>query len=151
MKQNRHLQIVQIITESEIETQEELIAKLRERGCPVTQATVSRDIRELRLIKVASRSGRYCYATPTEQPRRTTGIYQNMLQDAMTSIDAAGNMVVIKTYPGMANSVAVAIEAMHLPEIVGTLAGDDTVFLVMRTEEAASRFDKRIQAEMTQS
>ncbi len=148
MKHNRHLQIVQIITESEIETQEELIAHLRERGYPVTQATVSRDIRELHLIKVAAPSGRYCYACPSEQPRRTVGIYQNILQDAVTAIDAAGNMVVIKTYPGMANSVAVALEAMHLPEMVGTLAGDDTIFLVMRTAQAASSFDTEIEAQL---
>ncbi len=146
MKRNRHLQIIQIIAENEVETQEELIAHLQSRGFCVTQATVSRDIRELRLVKTVSLSGRHCYAAPTEQPRRAVGIYQNMLQDAVLSIDSAGNMVVIKTYPGMANSVAVALEAIHLPQMVGTLAGDDTIFVVMRTQADAASFGSQIES-----
>ncbi len=139
MKRVRHQKIIDIITNHQVQTQEELISRLRDNGCEVTQATISRDIRELHLSKV-SQNGVYHYAMPKKDKNYSPEKYNNMLQEALISVEAAQNMVVFKTYPGMANAAAAALDAAKHNEMVGTLAGDDTIFVVMRTSEDAKEF-----------
>ena len=139
MKQQRQLQIKQIISAHVIETQDELIAHLQACGFSVTQATVSRDIRELRLVKVAE-NGCYRYALPQREESHEEGKYQSILRQSVVGMEPAGNLVVVKTYPGMANAAAAALDAWKLPDMVGSLAGDDTIFIAMRTVIAANEF-----------
>lgn len=120
-----------LIRQNDIQTQEEMILRLEESGYPVTQATVSRDIRELNLVKGISPRGVYRYTLPAKK-EQSNAKFGSMLTDSVISVDHAGNMVVIKTYPGMASAVATCVDSMNLPEIVGSLAGDDAVFLVIR-------------------
>lgn len=141
MKLKRHLKITELIQQYEIETQEELADKLKSAGFNVTQATVSRDIKELRLVKVLSENGRYKYA-PGYYERGSSDLmkYRNILVQAVSKIDYTGNLIVIKCYTGMAQGAAVAIDSFEKPEIVGSIAGDDTILLVMRQEDAAIAF-----------
>jgi len=132
MKYSRHAKIVEIIDHNEIETQEELASRLIVEGFKVTQATVSRDIKELRLIKVLTKSGRYKYASIHQQDAGITDRFIKIFKDSLINIDFAGNMVVIKTLPGAAQAAAAALDALDLKEIVGSLAGDDTIFIVVR-------------------
>ena len=138
MKMKRHSAIIEIINAHNIETQEELTKMLREAGFNVTQSTVSRDIRELSLMKVpvAGQTGRQKYAllAPTEQkPDKLVRVFQ----DAVLSINNAQNIIVIKTMAGMAMAVAASLDAMNFADIIGTIAGDDTIFCVTRTQELA--------------
>ena len=139
MKLRRHRKILDLISESEIETQEELALKLHEAGFAATQATVSRDIRELNLRKEVNGRGRSVYVParePSEESSRSAaGRYARVLQDAFVSMDAAQNILVIKTVSGMAMAVAAALDAIHIHEIVGCIAGDDTVMCAIRTVE----------------
>ncbi|MDO4175548.1 MAG: arginine repressor, partial [Eubacteriales bacterium] len=106
-----------------------------------TQATVSRDIKELRLIKILSPSGRYRYATSTQEAESSlTGRLNNIFRECVTSVDVAQNIVVIKTFPALGSAAAVAIDAMRLPHAVGSISGDDTVFIAMRDNESALEF-----------
>ena len=141
MKTVRQVTILDIIEKNEIETQEELADALRMRGIQVTQATVSRDIKELRLIKVMTTDGSYRYAVSTAdvEASRLTRI-RKIFRESVTSIAVAQNMVVIKTLPGLANAAASALDAMNMSVIVGTIAGDDTVFVVMRDTNSAAAF-----------
>ncbi len=141
MKQERQLQIKQIIAQKAIETQDELIEELTRCGFFVTQATVSRDIRELKLIKIAEH-GTYRYALPPQEGQPKEGKYQSILGQAVIGMEPAGNLVIIKTYPGMANAAAAALDARKIPQMVGSLAGDDTIFVAMRTDHAAIQFCK---------
>ncbi len=141
MKQERQLQIKQIIAQKAIETQDELIAELTRCGYFVTQATVSRDIRELKLVKIAE-NGTYRYAMPPQEGQHSESKYQSILGQAVISMEQAGNLVVVKTYPGMANAAAAALDARKIPQMVGSLAGDDTIFIAMRTDSAAIQFCK---------
>jgi len=109
----------------------------------VTQATVSRDIRELNLIKGISARGVYCYAVP-QKKENTAHPFGNVMSDSVVSVDAAGNMAVIKTYPGLAGAVAGYIDSQNLPEILGTIAGDDAVFIVVRDASRAGHFCEKI-------
>ncbi len=141
MKFQRQAKILEIIEHNEIETQEELSTRLRELGYDTTQATVSRDIKDLRLIKILSPSGKYRYATSTQEAENSFSTrLQNIFRECVTSVDAAQNMVVIKTLPALASAAAMAIDAMRLPKVVGTLSGDDTVFILMRDNESAEDF-----------
>jgi len=134
MKYKRHNRILEIIEENDIETQDALIEKLRESGYEVTQATVSRDIRELKLIKVMTSDNRLKYAAiPKEDPRNAVK-YNNILLETVHSIDCAQNIAVLKTHSGMAQAAAAAIDAMKYDKIVGSIAGDDTIFVVFRTD-----------------
>ncbi|MCK8058878.1 MULTISPECIES: arginine repressor [unclassified Fusibacter] len=135
MKYARHSKIVELIDHYEIETQEELAGKLNQEGFKVTQATVSRDIKELRLIKVLTKTGRYKYASIQQQDAGITDRFIKIFKDSLINIDSAGNMIVIKTLPGAAQAAAAALDALDQKEIVGTLAGDDTIFLVVRHVE----------------
>ena len=133
MKVERHSKIVELIGKYEIETQEELAERLNEAGFNVTQATVSRDIRELKLTKMQSESGRQRYMV-LESPRGTSAIkYIRILKDGYMSMDMAQNILVIKTVSGMAMAVAAALDEIHFHEIVGCIAGDDTVMCAVRS------------------
>ncbi|MDO5785502.1 MAG: arginine repressor [Eubacteriales bacterium] len=141
MKFQRQAKILELIEHNEIETQEELSTRLRDLGYDTTQATVSRDIKELRLIKILSPSGKYRYATSTQEAENSfVGRLQNIFRECVTSVDAAQNIVVIKTLPALASAAAVAIDAMRVPKVVGSISGDDTVFIVMRDNESALDF-----------
>ncbi|MBE7010611.1 MAG: arginine repressor [Ruminococcaceae bacterium] len=143
MKQKRHAAILNLISQNEIETQEELAALLKEEGFQVTQATVSRDIKELKLTKSPGESGVYKYVQPQMQGEDQPSQLM-ILSRAVKKVDYAQNMVVIKTHSGMAQAAAAVLDALTLSEIVGTLAGDDTIFCVTRKEEAAMQLVSRI-------
>ena len=129
----------------EIETQEDLTAHLRALGYNTTQATISRDIKELRLIKtLSSETGKYKYTSSNAGAADSfTTRLRNIFRECVTDIDAAQNMVVIKTLPGLGQAAAMAIDAMRAPDVVGTLGGDDTVFAVMRDNDSAQKFCKQ--------
>jgi len=137
MKYKRHAKIIELIENNIIETQEELAEKLRESGFDVTQATVSRDIKELRLIKVLAENGSYKYATIQSPDSNVSSKLRTVFAEAVTKIDYASNIMVIKTLSGMAQAAAAAIDSMNLPEVVGSIAGDDTIMVVLRSEEKA--------------
>lgn len=132
MKGQRHIKIREIITHREIETQDELVEALRDAGFQVTQATVSRDIKELLLIKVPMDDGRYKYSLPTDQRYNPTQKLRRVLVDNFVHIDYSGNLVVMKCLPGTANSVAALIDSIEWPEIMGTISGDDTILIICR-------------------
>lgn len=145
MKKKRQAKILELIKSYDIETQEELQKKLNECGFDVTQATVSRDIKELRLVKELSIHGKYCYSIGKAHHHekfmnRANGIFT----DSIISVDYAINIVVVKCYAGMANAACAAIDAMGWPNVVGTLAGDDTFFMVCRDEEIALSYTEKL-------
>ena len=133
MKTKRQTKMLELIKKHDIETQEELSDYLQKEGYQVTQATVSRDIRELKLTKVAMSNGRQKYAALTETNEDLSEKYTRVFRDAFVSMDMAQNILVIKTVSGMAMAVAAAIDAMHLHEIVGCIAGDDTVMCALHS------------------
>ena len=135
MKSNRHQKIIELLENYEIETQEELADRLRQEGFQVTQATVSRDIRALKLSKVSCGSGRQKYVAMKLDDSRLSAKYIRVLKDGFVSMDKAQNILVIKTVSGMAMAVAAAIDAMELKEVVGSIAGDDTIMAAVRTTE----------------
>ena len=133
MKTKRQTKMLELIKKHDIETQEELSDYLQKEGYQVTQATVSRDIRELKLTKVAMSNGRQKYAALTEANEDLSEKSTRVFRDAFVSMDMAQNILVIKTVSGMAMAVAAAIDAMHLHEIVGCIAGDDTIMCAVRS------------------
>ena len=133
MKTKRQSKMLELIKKHDIETQEELSDYLQKEGYQVTQATVSRDIRELKLTKVAMSNGRQKYVTLTEGTEDLSEKYTRVFHDGFVSMDMAQNILVIKTVSGMAMAVAAAIDAMHLHEIVGCIAGDDTIMCAVRS------------------
>lgn len=133
MKTGRQAKILELIQKREIGTQEELSAKLEQEGYQVTQATVSRDIRELKLTKVALSNGKQKYVVLTETNQDITQKLGRVFQDGFVSMDMAQNILVIKTVSGMAMAVAAALDAMDYHEIVGSIAGDDTIMCAVRT------------------
>lgn len=137
MKVARHAKILELIENKEIETQEELAEELKKSGFNVTQATVSRDIKELRLIKTLSESGKYKYTTIKPQDSELVDRHVRVFADAALSIDYAANFVVVKTIPGAAQGAAAAIDALDWGEVVGSIAGDDTIFVVVRDQQKA--------------
>ncbi len=145
MKQKRHAAILDLITNSEIYTQEDMAAKLTEQGFQVTQATVSRDIKELKLTKIAGENGVYKYAKPLRQGDATSPQLL-ILSRSVTSVNYAQNIVVIKTHAGMAQAAAAVLDALSLKEIVGSLAGDDTIFCVVPDTAAARDLTEKIKA-----
>ena len=145
LKKARQNKIKDLIKRHDIQTQEEMILKLEESGYPVTQATVSRDIRELGLVKELSKKGIYRYAVP--QSKETVGMrFAPAVTESITSVDYAGNIVVIKTYPGHAGAVATCIDSMNMTEVVGTIAGDDAIFIVVREAEEALGMCNKLKA-----
>ncbi|HZJ56763.1 MAG TPA: arginine repressor [Clostridia bacterium] len=145
MKYNRHSKILEIIENTDIETQEELAEELRKKGIDVTQATVSRDIKELRLVKVMAASGtsKYAFIDNTE-----TGISQKLIwvfAESVTSIDSSNNLIVIKTIAGSAQAAASAIDSLGWEEIVGCIAGDDTIMVVIHEDQPVKEIIDRFQ------
>ncbi len=138
MKNARHAKILEIIEEFEIGTQEGLIDKLAEYGIKTTQTTISRDIRQLKLIKGPTGMGTYKYVAPKREHSTVAPIHNSVLTDSILSIDNAQNIIVVKTHSGMANAIAVCIESLNLSGILGTVAGDDTVIIVARDCDVAA-------------
>ena len=144
MKSSRHMAILKIIKENDVETQYDLARLLQENGYNVTQATVSRDIKLLNLIKV-SENGRQKYVVYANEENGTHGKYNTILKEGFVSMDMAQNILVIKTVSGMAMAVAAALDAMNFHELVGTIAGDDTIMCVIRTIEDTRLIMDKIQ------
>ncbi|MBR5314017.1 MAG: arginine repressor [Clostridia bacterium] len=140
MKKQRQKKILELIARYNIETQDGLIEKLRGEGFDVTQATASRDIRELKLVKVSVDGNIYKYAESPKDDIKISVKYRNILKETLVSIDYACNMIVLKTYSGMAQAAAAAVDNMGWNEIVGSVAGDDTIIIVMRSDESAKEF-----------
>ena len=144
MKMTRHAKIKEIIDKNKVETQEDLAVALRAEGIEVTQATVSRDIKELMLVKVPDANGQYHYAYPKEHNMLLTpGRLERTFQDSIIGIRVSQCMVVIRTLPGTAQAVAYAVDYMKWEEVLGTIAGDDTVFVAMENAEGVKAFLKR--------
>ena len=144
MKTNRQSKIIEIIQKNEVETQDELSALLEKDGFRVTQATVSRDIRELKLTKIPTAGGRQKYAVITDAPENLPKKYERVLREGFLSMDMAQNILVIKTVSGMASAVCAAIDAMKMREIVGSIAGDDTIMCAIRTVDDTYAVMKKI-------
>ncbi|MBO4902318.1 MAG: arginine repressor [Lachnospiraceae bacterium] len=145
MKNERHEKIIEIITQTNVETQEELADLLRKAGFAATQATVSRDIKQLHLIKVTDgEDGRWRYARHLNAPQTLSDKYDRVFRDGVVSMDLAMNILVVKTVSGMAMAVAAAMDAMELTAIVGTIAGDDTIMCAIRTVEDAQEVLKKL-------
>lgn len=143
LKKTRLRKIVEIIENRDVETQEELAGYLKEAGFAVTQATISRDIRELRLTKLPTGDGRQKYAVLKQEDGHMGDKYIRVLHDGFISMDMAQNILVIRTISGMAMAVAAALDAMKFPEIVGCIAGDDTIMAAVRTvEDTQALMDK---------
>ena len=141
MKSKRQAKIMEIISTTNVETQEQLLAALQDAGFTSTQATISRDIRELRIVKELTSFGTYRYTTATrEVPATFSGRLNTIFRESVTSFDYAQNLIVIHTLPGLANAAASALDAMNMSVVLGTIAGDDTVFVVMRDSNAAAAF-----------
>lgn len=144
MKTNRQSKIIEIIQKNEVETQDELSELLEKDGFRVTQATVSRDIRELKLTKIPTAGGRQKYAVITDAPENLSKKYERVLREGFLSMDMAQNILVIKTVSGMASAVCAAIDAMKMREIVGSIAGDDTIMCAIRTVDDTYAVMKKI-------
>ncbi|MBQ6626631.1 MAG: arginine repressor [Ruminococcus sp.] len=137
MKSNRHVKIVELINKYPITTQDELLEYLRAEGFDVTQSTVSRDIKKLRLSKALDSSGKYRYQAPQAKVSGSRNGLLGIVDTSVISVDYALNTVVVKTYSGMAQAVCAALDSMEYDSIVGTIAGDDTIFIICRSEESA--------------
>lgn len=148
MKTQRQSKILEIVNRYYVETQDELIEKLSLEGFSVTQATISRDIRELQLTKVMTSRGTYRYVAPKREDMVPGLKFNAALVESMLHLDSALNIVVIKTYPGLANAVAAGIDALALAEVLGCVAGDDTIMVVTANEEAAKGFCERVKTMM---
>ena len=145
MKSKRHSKILELISNHSIDTQEELLRKLNECGFKVTQATVSRDIKELRLIKTQSPDGGYHYTTGNHRNSVDMSFkFHAIFSESVNSVDYAMNTVVVKCYTGMANAACAALDSIHWRGVVGTLAGDDTIFILMRDEAGAQEFVEQL-------
>jgi len=142
-KIKRHLKIREIISNNDIETQDELVERLKKLGFKVTQATVSRDIKELHLVKIPSSSGQYKYSTPSEQRFNPINKLRRLIMEAFVSIDQASHFIVLKTLPGNAHALGVLIDDLEWEEIMGTICGDDTCLIICRTEEKAKAIEER--------
>ena len=143
MKSTRQAAILNLIDKQDIKTQKELAEKLRVQGFDVTQATVSRDIKEMRLLKVLTGRGEYKYATADQAEHSVSDRFVRMFVDSVISIEPAGNIIVIKTLTGSANVAGEAIDSMRWPEIVGTLSGDNTIFVMVHNQEDAHEVVKK--------
>ena len=137
MKSSRHSKILEIINEYPIETQDELLSRLKTEGYKVTQATISRDIKDLRLVKTLGSDGKYRYTGAQASSSEIRSNFDQLFLSSVVSMDLAQNIVVIKTLSGMANAVCAALDSTGNSAIVGTIAGDDTIFVACRTDEHA--------------
>lgn len=137
MKTKRHTKILEIVRDRAVETQEDLMELLRQEGFQVTQATVSRDIKELRLVKTLGADGTYRYAPAKAESVTISGQFYSLFSDTVQSVDYAGNIVVVRCLSGMAQAVCASMDSMHWKEVVGTLAGDDTIICIVKDESRA--------------
>lgn len=145
LKKTRHDKILEIITQYEVETQEELVRYLRESGFDVTQATISRDIRELKLYKMSTGKGKQKYIVLQQgDENHMEDKFIRVLKDGFVSMDMAQNILVVRTVSGMAMAVAAAIDSLHLQEVVGSIAGDDTIMVAVRTVEDTEQLMEKI-------
>ena len=144
MKSDRQKEIIRILRTYSIETQDDLIAHLNDCGFIVTQATVSRDIRELNITKALNSDGRYTYTMPMEDSLNHHAVYGDTLTRSVRSVNYACNTVVLKTYPGLANAVAAGIDSGKYDEVLGCVAGDDTIIVITKNEHAAEIFSGKI-------
>ncbi|MDO4292861.1 MAG: arginine repressor [Eubacteriales bacterium] len=137
MKQNRHQKIAELVSKYEIETQEELAERLKEAGFAVTQATISRDIRQMKLSKLPAGNGRqkYVILKQEDEKKEMSDKYIRVLRDGFASMDMAQNILVLRTVSGMAMAVAMALDALRFDEVVGCIAGDDTIMVAVRSVE----------------
>ena len=144
MKNARQKKILELIEKYDIDTQENLIEKLAEEGFSVTQTTASRDIRELKLVKGMANKGGYKYIRPEVKKENNVPVLNSSLTAAVLSIEVARNIVVVKTFPGMANALAVCVDTLEHPHIVGSVAGDDTILLVIKDDETATMVEEKL-------
>ncbi|NLK88703.1 MAG: arginine repressor [Clostridiaceae bacterium] len=143
-KSERQARLLQLIRESDISTQEELVVELNKIGLEVTQATISRDIKELGIIKVTSGHGLQRYVPMERSGEVASGRLMKVFSEAVIQVDLAVNLVIIKTLPGMAQACASALDSMRLPEVAGSIAGDDTVFVAARSAEQAAALSQTL-------
>lgn len=144
MKSQRHARILELVSKYEIETQEEMMSRLQSEGFKVTQATVSRDLKELKLTKTLTARGTYRYSVSNSRRHGGSGKLNNAMVDSITQVDYSLNTVVIKTYPGLAQAVASAVDALNMHSILGSVAGDDTIIVVTRSENDAREINEKI-------
>ena len=145
MKNARQSEILKLIRTEEVETQEQLLSLLREKGYTATQATISRDIKELRLVKEQTGQGRYRYTVTDRKSSADSEVrLRNIFKEGVTSVDVAQNIVVVRTMPGLASAACSALDSMDIPGMVGSLAGDDTGILIMRDGASAQQFSSEV-------
>lgn len=144
MKAKRHMKIRELVTTRDIETQEELVEALHSAGFPVTQATISRDIKELQLFKVPLDNGRYKYSLPAEQKYNPMQKLKRSLADHFLHMDSADNLIVMKCLPGTANAVGALIDQLEWNEIMGTICGDDTILIICRTKKQSVKVQNEL-------
>lgn len=146
MKNARQQKILELIEKYDIDTQETLIERLTEIGISVTQTTISRDIKQLKLVKGMTGKGTYKYVLPSIKKDNNAPILNSSFNESVVKIEAARNIVVVKTYPGMANALAVCVDSLELSHIVGTVAGDDTILLVIKDDESANQIEEKLKS-----
>jgi len=137
MKYKRQSKILELINVFDIYTQDELADRLGKSGFAATQATISRDIKELKLLKIPASNGQYKYATANHEEDKADIKFFNILNETVIAINPAKNLVIVKTYSGMANAAAAAVDAINFSEVIGSIAGDDTIFLAFASDENA--------------
>ncbi len=138
MKNRRHSKILDIISNNSVDTQEELLNLLKKEGFSVTQATVSRDIKELRLLKTLSSDGKYHYTSASKNAFDIKSNFQSLFKNSVTSVDFAENLIVIKTLSGMAQAICTSLDNMEFENVLGTIAGDDTIFMACKSLSSAT-------------
>ena len=144
MKSQRHARILELVSKYEIETQEDMMSRLQAEGFKVTQATVSRDLKELKLTKTLTARGTYRYAVNTARQHTGSVKLNNAMVDSIIQVDYSLNNVVIKTYPGLANAVASGVDALNMHSILGCVAGDDTIIIITRDEESSAELSQTL-------
>ncbi|QGH34882.1 transcriptional regulator ArgR [Gracilibacillus salitolerans] len=142
-KAQRHIKIREIITENEIETQDDLVEELRSQGYGITQATISRDIKELHLVKVPTTDDKYKYSLPADQKFNPLNKLKRFIMDAFISLDTATHFIVMKTLPGNAQAMGALIDNLGWEEIVGCICGDDTILIICKTAEEADELKNK--------
>lgn len=151
MKQKRLDRILEIISEHNVSTQDELLSLLRKSGFNVTQATVSRDIKELRLVKTLSSNGEYVYTAEKTANNNLSSKFDTLFSESVIKVDYVFNQIVIKCYSGLANAVCAALDSQHFDGLVGTVSGDDTILIIMRSEQQAHNLCNLLQKKLSQN
>lgn len=146
MKSRRHAKILQIISEHSVETQDELLSLLKSEGIKATQATISRDIKDLRLVKTLGSDGKYRYISSGVDSQDLRTNFSSLFKSSVSAVDVAQNIVVIRTLSGMAQAVCASLDGADFSSVVGTIAGDDTIFVACRSEQQAVSFSQELKA-----